>query len=121
MSSAAADESVEVDFDQPRRLYFNLRALKALERVMGGETGAARSMQLLRSLHFQTLERVLWAGLLHDEPNLTVNLVIKRLEAYTDAGRSTDSLFVAAHDALNSSKVFGGKDTQGNGQPEATT
>jgi hypothetical protein len=121
MSSAAADESVDVDFDQPRRLYFDLGAMKALDRVMG-EVGISQAMALLRALNFQTLERVLWAGFLHEEPNLSVNIVAKRLKAYTDAGRSTADLFVAAHDALNSSKVFGGKDAdQGNARPEATT
>src|SRR5687768_15806699 len=98
MSSAAADESVDVEFDKPRRLFFNLRALKALDRTMG-EVGIGRVMELLRALNFQTLERVLWAGLLHEEPNLTVNAVAKRLEAYTDAGRNTGDLFAAAHDA----------------------
>jgi hypothetical protein len=120
MSSASSDESVDVDFDKPRRLFFNLRALKALDRVMG-EVGISTCMAKLRALNFETLERVLWAGLLHEEPNLTISLVSKRLEAFTDEGRSTDELFVAAHDALNASKVFGGKDTaQGNAQPEAT-
>lgn len=121
MSFPATDESVDVEFDKPRRLYFNLRALKALDRAMG-EVGIGRVMELLRALNFQTLERVLWAGLLHEEPNLTVNLVAKRLEALTDEGRSTAELFAAAHDALNASKVFGGRSSDsGNAQPEATT
>lgn len=120
MSSAAADESVDVDFDKPRRLYFNLRAMKALDRVMG-EVGISVCMGKLRALNFETLERVLWAGLLHEEPNLTIALVTKRLFAVEAEGRSLDALFVAAHEALNASKVFGGKDAaqQGNAQPEA--
>ncbi len=72
-----------------------------------GEVGIARALELLRGLNFATLERVLWAGLLHDEPNLTVSLVGKRVETFADAGGNTTDLFTAAYRALNGSRVFG--------------
>lgn len=118
MATPHPDELVTVQFDKPRRLYFNLRALRALDRQMG-EVGIAKALELLRALNFQTLERVLWAGLLHEEPTLTVNLVAKRLDTFTDGGGDTTELFRASYRALNNSGVFGGKDeTEGNAQPE---
>ena len=103
------DQFVAIEFDQPRRLFFGLKAIRALDRTMG-EVGIARVLDLLRNLNFQTLERVLWAGMLHDEPMLTVNLIAKRLETFTDAGGDTTELFRAAYRAVNDSGVFGGAD-----------
>lgn len=110
---------VQVTLDQPRRLFFNLRAIKALDRAMG-EVGIARALELLRAVNFATLEKTLWAGLLHDEPQLTVGLVSKRVETFTDAGGNATELFAAAINALNNSRVFGSPEAEGNGQPEAT-
>ena len=106
MSSPHPDELVEVTLDQPRHLFFNLRALRALDRAMG-EAGIGRALELLRALNFATLERVLWAGMLHEEPTLTVSLVQKRLETFTDAGGNATDLYAAAYKALNGSRVFG--------------
>lgn len=119
--AANPDETVEIALDQSRRLHFNLRALKALDRVMG-EVGIAKSLELLRALNFATLERVIWAGLLHDEPNLQLNLVSKRVETFVDQGGDTTELFRAAYRAVNGSRVFGKPEhDSGNVNPEAAT
>jgi hypothetical protein len=111
------DETVEITLDQTRQLYFDLRALKALDRQMG-EVGIAIVLERLRALNFSTLDRVIWAGLLHDEPTLTLNLVSKRIEKYVEEGGSTGPLFEAAYRAVDGSRVFGGPD-RGNVKPEA--
>lgn len=111
------DELVDIDLDQPRQLFFGLAALKALDRQMG-EVGIAKVLELLRALNFSTLDRVIWAGLLHAEPTLTVSLVSKRVETLVDAGRSAAPLFEAAYRGVDGSRVFGGPD-RGNAKPEA--
>lgn len=110
------DELVDVDLGQPRQLFFDLRALKALDRQMG-EVGIARVLELLRALNFSTLDRVIWAGLLHQEPNVTVSAVSKRIEAFVEGGGSSGPLFEAAYKAVDGSRVFGGPD-RGNAKPE---
>lgn len=113
------DETVEIQFDQPRRLHFNLKALRALDRVMG-QVGIAKALELLRALNFETLERVIWAGLLHEEPTLAPNVVVKRLETFVDNGGDASDLFRAAYRAVNGSRVFGKpEDDAGNASPEA--
>lgn len=108
---------VDVEFDQPRRLLIDLRASKALDRAMG-EVGIAEVLAKLRALNFSTLERTLWAGLLHEEPTLTVNLVAKRLEHYEKSGKSMVPLFSAAIAAVNESELFKTEELEGNPQPE---
>lgn len=119
MSVQHADEKVEIELDQPRRLFFNLRALKALDRQMG-EVGIARVLELIRALNFATLERVIWAGLLHDEPDLTLGTVIKRVEDSLESGVSSNQMFEAAYRAVDGSRVFGGP-SRGNAKPEAVS
>lgn len=118
MAGPHQDELVEIVFDQPRRLFFNLKALRSLDRAMG-EVGILKVLDLLRAANFTTLERVLWAGFLHDEPKLLIADVTKRLEAFVDAGGNASELFATAYRALDQSKVFGGR--EGNVTPEAVT
>jgi hypothetical protein len=121
VAESSVVEPVEIQFDQPRRLVYNLQALRALDRVMG-EVGIVRVLELLRAANFQTLERALWAGLIHDEPTLTVSLVAKRLEKYVNNGGGTTALFTRAYDAINESRVFGRPENkEGNEQPEPET
>lgn len=115
---ALPDETVAIELDQPRALHFNLRALRALDRAMG-EVGIAKALELLRALNFVTLERVIWAGLLHAEPTLQPMVVTKRVEAFIDRGGDASELFRAAYLAVNGSRVFGKPGDQGNGSPEA--
>jgi hypothetical protein len=121
MAESSVVDPVEIQFDQPRRLYFNLKALRALDRVMG-EIGIQKSLELIHALNFTTLERAMWAGLLHEEPNLTVNIVSKRLEKFVDSGGDVGDLFAAAYRAINESRVFGKpskpEDEPGNVRPE---
>lgn len=118
MSVQHTEEMVEIELDQPRRLFFNLRALKALDRSMG-QVGIARVLELLRGLNFETLDRVIWAGLLHEEPTLTVALVSKRIEAFDAAGGNSGDLFAAAYKAVNSSRVFGPPEGEARPEPVA--
>jgi hypothetical protein len=121
VAESSAIDPVEIQFDQPRRLYFNLKALRALDRVMG-EVGIQKSLELIQALNFTTLERALWAGLLHEEPHLTVANVSKRLERFIDAGGDAGDLFTATYRAINESRVFGKPGgNQGNEQPEPAT
>ena len=111
------DQLVDIDLDQPRQLYFGLAALKALDRQMG-EVGIAKVLEQLRSLNFATLDRTIWAGLLHAEPTLSLAVVSKRIETLVDAGGSAAPLFEAAYRGVDGSRVFGGPD-RGNAKPEA--
>lgn len=117
MSTPHADELVEIQLDQPRRLFFNMRALRALDRSMG-EVGIAKALELIRALNIATLERVIWAGLLHDEPTLTVSLVSKRIDTYIDNGGEAGPLFEAAYRAVNGSGVFNRSTPEGEAPPE---
>jgi hypothetical protein len=108
---------VIVHLDRPRRLKFDLRASKALDRVMG-EVGMQEIMRKLQALNFQALERVLWAGTLHEDPTVTVNLIAKRLEQVEAEGRSFAPLFVSAVEALDQSGLFKTEDDSGNGEPK---
>lgn len=114
------DETVEITLDKPRRLHFNLRALRALDSAMG-EVGIAKVLDLLRSVNFFALERAIWAGLLHEEPNLQLSLAKKRVETFIEKGGDATVLFRAAAKAVNGSRVFGRpeEEEQGNEQPEA--
>jgi hypothetical protein len=114
---------VNVEFDQPRRLLIDFRAAKQLDRVCG-EIGLLRVNELLTSFNIPTLEKVLWAGLLHEEATLSINTVSKRLERYANTHGSLVELFTAAIKAINDSGLFSQQsveDDAGNLKPEPTT
>ena len=121
VAESSVVEPVEIHFDQTRRLLFNLKALRALDRVMG-EQGIQKSLELIQALNFTTLERALWAGLLHEEPHLTVANVSKRLDKFVDDGGDVSELFTGAYKAITESRVFGKPGgNEGNAQPEQAT
>ncbi len=111
---------VDLQFDQPRRLLIDLKASKALDRVCG-EIGLLKVNELLQTYNIQTLERVLWAGLQHEEPTLTPSLVAKRVERYQETNGSLYPLFRSALQAMNDSGLFNTDEPDGDeGNVKAT-
>lgn len=112
---------VDFELDKPRRLLIDLKASKALDRVCG-EVGLLQINDLLQKYNIQTLERVLWAGLQHEESTLTPSLVAKRVEKYQQTKGSLYPLFRAAIQSLNDSGLFNSADVdeepEGNEKPE---
>lgn len=89
---------------ESRSLVIDFKAAKALSRVCG--EGLLNVNKKLQEFDFETLDRVLWAGLLHAEPTLTISLVSKRVEAYQAAHTTVAPLIIAAGKALNDSGLF---------------
>lgn len=60
--------SVTVQLDRPRQVKFDLNAFAELEEKYGNMEAAFHAMQ---SGSMKAARTLLWAGLLHEEPNLT--------------------------------------------------
>jgi hypothetical protein len=117
----ASHDGVTIEFDQTRKLLFDFKASKALDRAMG-EVGLVKVLESLQALNIAALERTLWAGLQHEDSLLTLNLISKRLEKYADSGKSLEPLFRGAIKALNDSTLFNQpEDDAGNGSRETAT
>lgn len=115
-------EYVNVELDDTRRLLIDLKAAKALDRVCG-EVGLITINRQIQSFNIPTLERVLWAALLHEEPTLTISLVGKRVERYYEVNGTLAPLFMVAAEALDKSGLFNLKseEPEGNAPKTATT
>jgi hypothetical protein len=114
---------VQIDFDKPRELRFDLRAIKDLEAAMGGMPLGDVVGQLSR-VGVTAISAALWAGLKHEDKALTPNLVTKMLQAYIDAKHKQKNLRVLAralNQAIEETGLFRSdadddEETEGNGQ-----
>jgi len=94
-----------------RTLRYDIGAMLALETAMDGKPSGeiVRSLQLWS---FNALVLVLWAGLKHEDKNLTINLTRKHLEHYvTLPGSNIRQLRKDITDAIESSSWYKQIDT----------
>lgn len=90
---------MQIDFDKPRELKFDLRAVKDLESAMGG-IPLGQVVHQLSQVGITAITAALWAGLKHEDKTLTPNLVTKMLQTYIDKKDKQKNLRVLAR-ALN--------------------
>lgn len=72
-----------VDLDRPRKLRFDANALVALEEVLGRtiqEIIPTEADRAAREVGFREMRALLWAGLLHDDPQITLTEAGKLLD-----------------------------------------
>lgn len=98
---------VRVTLDKERALRYTNRAMVALEDQAGEPVGAVLARFQAGAFRARTL--VVWAGLLHAEPDLTVDEVIDRI----DIARVAD-ISAKAWDAL--AKDLGEGEDEGNAE-----
>jgi len=81
MSNAAvAQPELELDLDKKRKLTFDFNALCTIERVVG--KNALFDMSLWQRPSAAELRAILWAGLLTDDPTLTLEDTGKLLSKF---------------------------------------
>jgi hypothetical protein len=115
---------IQIEFDKPRQLFFDLAAIRELENALGGQPLGAIVNQL-SNLGINATVLSLWAGLKHEDRALTPNLVTKRLETYLKNGGKMRLLADAISDGLEESGLFRtaagdeiAEDAGKNGRPE---
>ena len=96
---------VQLEFDKPRQLKYDLAAIRDLEAQMGGEPLGV-IVGRLANLGVNALVLALWAGLKHEDRALTPHLVTLRLEKYLKDGKPLRALADAINDALEESGLF---------------
>jgi hypothetical protein len=99
---------VQVEFDRPRLLFYDLAAIRDLEQAMNGQP-LGLIVQQLANLGVNAMVVALWAGLKHEDRGLSPNLVTKRLETYLKDGKKLRHLADAVNDALEESGIFRGE------------
>ena len=97
---------INVEFDKPRLLCYDLAAIRDLEKALDGQPLGA-IVQQLSNLGVNALVMALWAGLKHEDRAVTPHLVQKRLETYLKEGKKLRLLADAINDALEESGLFG--------------
>src|SRR5262245_54723653 len=121
--------AIQIEFDKPRELKFNLAAIRDMEAALDGKPLAAIVGDITR-LGINATVIALWAGLKHEDRALSVNLVTKMLETYIQKGgkaadgsvRSLRTLSGAVDRALEETGLFRNEDDdEGNGQTEQAT
>jgi hypothetical protein len=113
---------VQIEFDKPRSLMFDLAAIRDLERAMDGQPLGA-IVQQLAQLGVNALVIALWAGLKHEDRTLSPASVTKRLETFLKNGGKIRTLADGLNDALEESGIFAGgaEPDEGNVRAERPT
>lgn len=117
--------SVSLNFDKPRELKFDLRAIKDLEANMGGMP-LGTIVQQLSQVGVTAITMALWAGLKHEDKGLSPSLITKMLEEYIKKGKRLRILGRALNEAIDETGLFKTdaeeeEDAEGNGTPEPVT
>lgn len=102
---------VQVDFDKPRTLMFDLAAIRDLEQALGGQPLGV-IIQQLSNLGVNAMVLALWAGFKHEDRAITPNLVTKRLETYLKNGGKLSILADAVSNALDECGIFRSSDDE---------
>jgi len=110
---------VQVEFDKPRALFYDLAAIRDLEQALDGRPLGA-IIQQLANLGVNAMVLALWAGFKHEDRAITPNLVTKRLEAYLREGKRLSVLADAVSDALDECGLFR-TDSTDDESPKKTT
>lgn len=99
--------SVTITIDQPRQVRFNWQAICRFEEVYG--------MSFLQALVHgggaRLITHLVWAGLLHDEPKLTIAQVERRIQSFVNNDGDIAVLTNEFIAALQESGVLGRKKT----------
>jgi len=104
---------IVVELDKPRTIKFDLNAFVELEEMYGS---FEQAMKELEKGSIKAVRALLWAGLLHEEPTLTLQKVGTMVDLPT-LNKITEALTAAIEDALpesSSDEVKG--DVSGNPQ-----
>jgi hypothetical protein len=96
---------IQVEFDKPRQLFYDLAAIRDLEQALGGQPLGV-IIQQLSNLGVNAMVIALWAGFKHEDRAITPNLVTKRLEAYLKDGKKLSVLADAVSEALDECGIF---------------
>ena len=114
-------DDMYVEFDKARRLRLTLKGAKTLSRLCDGR-GLIVINQKLAEFDIDTLERVLFAAMVDDEPTLTLNLTGKRVADYFAREHSLVPLFTAAVKTIDASGLFNQPtEPEGNGTAATAT
>lgn len=115
----------EILLDKPRRLRFDIPALRDLETAMGGKP-IGQIVGELQQVGVTAIVTALWAGLRHDDRTLTIARVTALLETHLENAPlgSIHDVMRQIDTALRASTVLRGADAEvaeGNGRPEPVT
>jgi len=108
---------IQIDFDKPRHLHFDLAAVRDLEASLNGKP-LASIINDLAQLGVNALVMSLWAGLKHEDRTLNPKLVERMLDRYIKDKKSLRKIGRALNDALDETGMFRNEDeeTEGNAQ-----
>lgn len=95
--------SVTITLDVPRQVRFNWQAICRFEEAYGMSFTNA----LVQGSGARLITHIVWAGLLHDEPKLTIAQVERRLNTFLNNDGDIAALTTQFIDALQDSGVIG--------------
>jgi hypothetical protein len=115
---------IQIDFDKPRQLHFDLAAIRDLEAAMGGKP-LASIVNDLASIGVNAIVLALWAGLKHEDRTLNPKLVERMLSTYIKNKKSLRVLARALNDGIEETGLFRNEDdepsAEGNEMPEGAS
>ena len=92
---------VTIMLDKERHIKFGMKACKKFEDVSGTHIFAKKTWEDLSTEQIQLL---LWAGLLHEDPNLTADSIEELIDQYSTIGIVSNAVVKALDLAMSEPK-----------------
>ena len=96
---------IDITLDKPRRLKYGIRDFRDLERVMGKPVGDV--LADFAKLGAESLAIICWAGLKHEDRQITPERAADLIDAYLGSGHDVADLRGAINEARVLSGYFG--------------
>lgn len=111
---------VQIDFDKPRNLKFDLAAVRDLEANLGGKP-LGSIINDLSNIGVNTIVFALWAGLKHEDPTLNPKLVERMLTKYIAQKKSLRLIGRKLNEGIEETGLFRNEDDEVEEGNEQTT
>lgn len=97
-----------IELDKTRNFKYGMRAISLVEKKFKKPISKVE----MDSLTMEEMATIIWAGLVHEDKNLTVDRVMDLIDEHSSATK----VFVSAGEALN--KAFNGEEPEEAGKNE---
>ena len=100
------NSGIEITLDRPRRVKYTFVTFKTLQLRLGNKAVGDIFTDLTK-LDVNSLQTVLWVGLLHEDRSLRYDKVEEFIERYIEDGHTVGDLLHVINEAVKESGFFG--------------
>lgn len=104
-----AKKFLPIIMDKTRNLHYGMVALMKLEKKLGKPFA---TMNFEREMTYEEIATILWAGMSHEDPELTPEKVAELIDEYSDIQTAVVAMSEAMQEAFGAKNARGTVETQ---------